>query len=138
MANNFASVLESLRAAGDHKLREVDSVYNLDCDWLLEQFKQTQTSLAGFQANAQSAPSIAAEQQVSQMMLWELVPNHMADKQFLCCLQSTAKSRAKPGKIKGKPADASAPCLHPLQENIAGECEHCLISLDSAVYQCRR
>ena len=70
MAKNFASVLDSLRAAGEDRLQEVDSVYTLNCDWLLEQFKLSQTSLAALTATSQATFNYVEEQQVCLYMLW--------------------------------------------------------------------
>ena len=64
MAKNFASVLDSLRAAGEDKVQEVDSVYALHCDWLLEQFKHTQASLLALAPAGQAAAQELPEQQV--------------------------------------------------------------------------
>ena len=64
MAKNFASVLDSLRLAGEDKTQEVDSVYALNCDWLLEQFKQTQASLLALVPTSRGAIQGIPEQQV--------------------------------------------------------------------------
>ena len=65
MAKNFASVLESLRAASQDKVQEVDRAYSANCDWLLEQFKLTQASLLALRTDAAAAPKQdIAEQQV--------------------------------------------------------------------------
>ena len=64
MAKNFASVLESLRVAGEDKIQEVDSLYALNCDWLLEQFKQTQASLLALVPTSRAAIQDIPEQQV--------------------------------------------------------------------------
>lgn len=64
MAKNFASVLESLRVAGEDKIQEVDSLYALNCDWLLEQFKQTQASLLALVPTSLAAIQDIPEQQV--------------------------------------------------------------------------
>lgn len=69
MAKNFASVLASLRAAGEERLQEVDSVYTINCEWLLEQFKHSQASLAGLTATTQATVNEAEEQQVCMHML---------------------------------------------------------------------
>ncbi|KAL0036011.1 hypothetical protein WJX77_011218 [Trebouxia sp. C0004] len=63
MAKNFSSVLESLRVAGKDKIQEVDSVYALNCDWLLEQFKQTQASLLALVPTSRAAIQDIPEQQ---------------------------------------------------------------------------
>lgn len=70
MAKNFASVLDSLRAAGEDRLQEVDSVYALNYDWLLEQFKLSQTSLAALKPTSQATIIDVEEQQVCLYMLW--------------------------------------------------------------------
>ena len=70
MAKNFASVLESLRVVGEDKLQEVDSVYTLNCDWLLQHFKHTQASLAALGPSLQAAVSVRTEQQVHGFDLW--------------------------------------------------------------------
>lgn len=70
MAKNFASVLDSLRAAGEDRLQEVDSVYSLNYDWLLEQFKLSQTSLAALTPTSQATFNDFEEQQVCLCMLW--------------------------------------------------------------------
>ncbi|KAL0054711.1 hypothetical protein WJX82_001328 [Trebouxia sp. C0006] len=63
MAKNFASVLDSLRLAGEDKIQEVDSVYALNCEWLLEQFKQTQASLLALVPTSRAAIQDIPEQQ---------------------------------------------------------------------------
>ena len=69
MAKNFTSVLDALRAAGEDRLQEVDSVYTLNCDWLLEQFKHSQASLAALRPTVQATANVE-EQQVRLYMLW--------------------------------------------------------------------
>ncbi|DBA88168.1 TPA: hypothetical protein ACH3X2_005158 [Trebouxia sp. C0005] len=63
MAKNFASVLDSLRLAGEDKIQEVDSVYALNCDWLLKQFKQTQASLLALVPTSRAPTQDIPEQQ---------------------------------------------------------------------------
>lgn len=70
MAKNFASVLDSLRAAGEDRLQEVDRVYTLNCDWLLEQFKLSQTSLAVLRSTSHASVNDVKQQQVCLCMLW--------------------------------------------------------------------
>ena len=64
MAKNFASVLESLRAASQDKVSEIDKTYAVNCDWLLEQFKLTQASLLALATTDAATNQDAAEQQV--------------------------------------------------------------------------
>ena len=64
MAKNFSSVLDSLRAAGEEKVQEVDSVYTLNCNWLLEQFNHTQASLLELTITGPSTVHDVPEQQV--------------------------------------------------------------------------
>lgn len=64
MAKNFASVLDSLRLAGEDKVQEVDSVYASNCEWLLEQFKQTQASLLALVPTSRAVIQDISEQQV--------------------------------------------------------------------------
>lgn len=80
MAKNFASVLESLRVAGGDKLQEVDSIYTLNCDWLLQHFKHTQASLAALGPSVQAAVNVQKEQQVHVHDLWGQC--------WLCALQA--------------------------------------------------
>ena len=80
MAKNFASVLDSLRAAGEDRLQEVDSVYTINCEWLLEQFKHSQASLAALTATKHAKADVVDEQQVSVYMLWVLLSAVMAIK----------------------------------------------------------
>ena len=69
MAKNFASVLDALRAAGEEKAREVDNVYALNCEWLLEQFKHTQASLLSLAVTHGAAAPEIPEQQVPLVYL---------------------------------------------------------------------
>lgn len=64
MAKNFASVLDSLKLAGEDKRHEVDGVYAFHCDWLLEQFKHTQASLVALAPASRDAAQEMPEQQV--------------------------------------------------------------------------
>lgn len=85
MAKNFASVLDSLRAAGQERLQEVDSVYTINCDWLLEQFKHSQVSLGALTATTQATVKDAEEQQVCTYMLWVSLSASLA---FQACLNN--------------------------------------------------
>ena len=64
MAKNFASVLDSLRAASHDKVLEIDKTYTTNCEWLLEQFKLTQASLLALAASDSASHQDKAEQKV--------------------------------------------------------------------------
>ena len=70
MAKNFASVLESLRAAGQDRAQEIDGVYALSCEWLLEQIKHTQARLAAAATSAQATARSDVEQHVRLNLFW--------------------------------------------------------------------
>lgn len=111
MAKNFASVLDSLRAAGDVKIQEVDSVYALNCDWLLEQFKYTQASLLAL-ASKSGGPGDKQEQQVRAAQGFavrrQFSPKVLSKYCDLSCFATEhCQDRQQQGSSKGKACLAS-------------------------------